>query len=129
MPQKKIMVIDDDSDTRVSLFDLLQSEGYRVVTFENPYEALTRVQEVAPDAIILDVRMPQVNGIELLPSLKTAAPETPVVVLTAFANLDLFIEARQKGACEMVAKPFSTKALLQKLKTIVEQKSVSRGEP
>lgn len=119
MDSKTIVVIDDDSDIRVYLFELLRSEGYRVVTYENPYEALTQIQAVQPSLVILDVRMPQVNGVEFLPSLRTAAPSTPVLLLTAYANLELFMEAREKGACEMMCKPFNAGVLLKNVHKIL----------
>jgi DNA-binding NtrC family response regulator len=119
MDGKTILVIDDESDTRVYLFDLLRSEGYRVVTFENPYDALTQVHRLRPDAVILDVKMPQVNGVDFLPTLRTAAPDTPVLILTAYANLELFMQAREKGASEMMCKPFSGSVLLKTLRRVL----------
>jgi DNA-binding NtrC family response regulator len=124
MEPQTIMVIDDESDARVFLFELLRSEGYKVVTFENPYEALTRVHEAHPDLIILDVRMPQVNGVDFLPSLKTAAPSTPVLILTAYGNLDLFMDARAKGAAEMMGKPVKGATLLKTVRRMIEKASV-----
>lgn len=120
MGQKTVMVVDDESDTRVFLFDLLHTEGFKVVTFENPYQALTEVHRVKPDLIILDVRMPQVNGIDFLPTLKTAAPDTPVLMLTAYANLEVFVGARERGACEMMCKPFGPSVLLKTVHRILD---------
>lgn len=125
MEPPTIMVIDDESDTRVFVFELLRSEGYKVVTFENPYEALTRLHEANPALIILDVRMPQVNGIDFLPSLKTAAPQTPVLIITAYGNLDLFMDARAKGATEMLGKPFKAATLLKTVRKILGKAAVS----
>ncbi len=125
MTQQTIIVIDDEADTRVFLFELLRSEGYKVVTYENPYEALTQIQDVKPALVILDVRMPQVNGVEFLPSLKTAAPQTPVLILTAYANLDMFFEARDKGAVEMMCKPFNAGVLLKSVHKILGDAKVT----
>lgn len=119
MEPKTIMVIDDESDTRVVLFDLLRTEGYRVATFENPYQALTEVHHLKPSLIILDVRMPQVNGVDFLPTLRLAAPDVPVLLLTAYANLELFMDARDKGACEMMCKPFGNAVLLKTIERIL----------
>lgn len=124
MEARTIIVIDDESDTRVYLFELLRSEGYKVVTFENPYEALTRIHEIKPALVVLDVRMPQVNGIDFLPSIKTAVPDTPVLILTAYGNLDLFMEARSKGACEMLGKPFKAATLLKTVAKILGSSTV-----
>jgi FixJ family two-component response regulator len=119
MDPQTIMVIDDDADTRVFLFELLRSDGYKVVTYENPYEALTFVHQVKPAMIILDVRMPQVNGVEFLPTLRTAAPTTPVLILTAYGTLEIFLEARDKGATEMMSKPVRSQPFLRKVREIL----------
>jgi two-component system response regulator AtoC len=116
MDYKMVMVIDDESDTRVSLFDLLRSEGYLVTTFENPHEALTRVHEIHPDAVILDVRMPQVSGVDFLPDLRLAAPDAAILMLTAFATPELREEAMHRGAADVMSKPFRTRALLDALR-------------
>jgi DNA-binding NtrC family response regulator len=127
MDPRTIMIIDDDPDVRVSLFDLLRSEGYGVTTFENPYAALARVHEIRPDLVILDVRMPQVNGIDFLPGLKAAAPGVPVLILTAYANFDLFRQARESGACDMMCKPFSPRILLATLDRIFGSNKTASG--
>jgi DNA-binding NtrC family response regulator len=110
--EKRVMIIDDDSDIRVFLFDLLTQEGYRVVTFENPLEALTRVHTVEPDLIILDLRMPQVSGLDFLPDLRMARPDTPVMMLTAYATPDAYLSAYRRGACELIGKPAEPATLL-----------------
>lgn len=117
MNPKTIMLIDDESDTRVYLFDLLNTEGYRVQTFENPYEALTKVHGLNPDAILLDVRMPQVDGLDFLPMLRLTAPGVPIIILTAFANSEVCRKARELGAFDIVAKPFRVQTLLKTLTT------------
>lgn len=120
MPQKTIVIIDDDPEIRVFLFNLLQSEGYRPVTFENPHEALGSLHRIRPDLIILDYKMPQVSGIDLLPDLRVTAPHTPVLMLTAHGDPDLYMEAFDKGACDMLTKPIRVESLIRNVRRILE---------
>ncbi len=106
MKPKTICVIDDDVEIRQFLTDLLKHEGYDVIAPENPYQALSFVYENRPDLILLDLRMPRIDGMALLPGLRAASSDTPVVVLTAHGNPQVFLQAFEKGACEVISKPF-----------------------
>jgi CheY-like chemotaxis protein len=110
---KTIVVIDDDPDTRVTLFDLLTPEGYRVITFEDPRYALRRLHEARPDLILLDYHMPPTDGLELAAQLSLAAPRVPIVMLTAYGSPELYLEASEHGVADMVLKPFSPAELVR----------------
>jgi DNA-binding NtrC family response regulator len=124
-PKKRILVVDDDSDIRVMLYDLLTSEGYDVVTFEKPMEALARTAEYAPDIILLDLRMPEISGLDLLPMLKQAAPEAGVIIVSAYGNWDFYVQARELGAHEMVTKPFCSKVMLDMIRKVDAQRAAA----
>jgi CheY-like chemotaxis protein len=109
---KRILVVDDDAGIRTFVSEALNSEGYVVVEAANGAEALAAVSTVQPDLILLDVRMPGVNGWEVLDELRSAAgPQTPVVVTTAsYSGQD---QALQSGAQGYLAKPFDLTALYE----------------
>jgi DNA-binding response OmpR family regulator len=119
-----MMVIDEDPEIRVFLFNLFRSEGFQVVTFENPFEALKQVQAVQPDLVVLDFSMPQIDGIDFLELLRMAAPATPVLMLTAHGNPDLYLEAFQKGAVDMIVKPASASALVSAVDKILKRVAI-----
>lgn len=115
---RKIMVIDDDSDIRVMLFDLLRSEGYEVATFEKPLEALAKTPDFGPDIILLDLRMPKMSGMEVLPLIRQAAPKAGIIIISAYGNWDFYVQAREKGANDLVTKPFCSKVILDKIRQV-----------
>lgn len=110
-----IVIIDDEPDSRRYLSDLLSGEGYRVRAFESPYVALTYIYEARPDVILLDLRIPQIDGMTLLPALRAVSSDTAVILLTAYGSRELFEQAGQKGACETLNKPVHPATLLDSI--------------
>jgi len=119
MNPRTIAVIDDDPDTRKFVAETLEQAGYRVHVFENPYVGLSFTYETRPDLIILDYRMPRVDGLALLPSLRAVSEDTPVILLTGHADPELFMDAFEKGACEMMSKPVTPQDLLRNVERIL----------
>jgi len=109
-PQTAIWIIDDDQSMRWVLEKTLSSNGYRVTAFESGSEALSNFKrtlpQARPDLIITDVRMPGINGFELLKQVKNISPQTPIIVMTAYTDLDTTVQAFQEGAFEYLPKPF-----------------------
>ena len=103
-PQLSIWIIDDDQSMRWVLEKTLSNNGYQVTAFESGSVALAsfkRAQpEVRPRLIITDVRMPGINGFELLKQIKNISPLTPIIVMTAYTDLDTTVQAFQEGAFE-----------------------------
>lgn len=113
-----VMVIDDESDTRIYLIDLLQSAGYEVAACGSTFEAQEELARVRPDVIVLDLRLPGMTGQEFLPILRSLAPEIPVLVLTAYGDWETYQECRDKGAADLMYKPFGAGVLLRRLEEI-----------
>src|SRR4030043_687191 len=93
-----ILVIDDEPNLRRSLGLILQRAGYNITTAANASEALHLLQSGAYDLTFLDIKLPDQNGIVLLPQIKELYPDMPVLILTAHATLDTAIEAVRAGA-------------------------------
>ena len=109
-PQTTIWIIDDDQSMRWVLEKTLSNNGYQVTAFESASEALANFKrtlpQARPDLIITDVRMPGINGFELLKQVKNISPQTPIIVMTAYTDLDTTVQAFQEGAFEYLPKPF-----------------------
>jgi DNA-binding NtrC family response regulator len=109
-PQTEIWIIDDDQSIRWVLEKTLSNNGYQVTAFESASVALSSFKRTQPEArprlIITDVRMPGINGFELLKQVKHISPQTPIIVMTAYADLDTTVQAFHEGAFEYLAKPF-----------------------
>lgn len=106
-PAHRIFVIDDDRVTLKTLRRILEKCGYRVAAFSNPLQALRRMEEEACDLIISDVRMPHLDGIELLRRAGTIVPGIEVILITGYASLDGAVEATKSGAFHYLSKPFT----------------------
>jgi signal transduction histidine kinase len=104
--QPAILLIEDEARLRNYLQLLLQGEGYRVTTAENGREGIRQIREASFDLVITDLVMPEVGGLEVLEYLRAYAPETVVVVMTAYVSAESVIEALRKGAYDYLSKPF-----------------------
>ncbi len=115
--QLKILVIDDDPSIRNMLAIVLKKSGYQVTCTESGKTSLEKLKKESFDLIISDIKMPDINGIELLKKIKTISPEVPVIMITAFASANDAVEAMKLGAEDYVTKPFS----LDELKIIIDR--------
>ena len=104
--QNHVWIIDDDDSIRWVLQKALEGAGFIVTSFDNANTIIQRLQQESPDAIITDVRMPGIDGLELLSHLSTDYPELPVIIMTAHTDLDSAVSAYQGGAFEYLPKPF-----------------------
>ena len=106
MNNKHICVLDDDKSIRWVLDKALRKENYNVSCFENVESFLEDFQKISPDIIISDVRMPGINGIDMLQKIKREYPSIPIIIMTAFSDLETTVSSLQKGAYEYITKPF-----------------------
>ena len=108
--QIPVWIIDDDQSMRWVLDKTLSNNGYQVSAFESGSVALANFKRTAPEErpslIITDVRMPGINGFELLKQIKNISPQTPIIVMTAYTDLDTTLQAFHEGAFEYLPKPF-----------------------
>lgn len=103
----KILVIDDEERIRDACKMVLEEEGYQVALADNGSLGLKMIGEAHYDVILLDLMMPVLSGLDLLPSLKELHPDTAVIVITGYATVEHSIEAMKKGAFDFIPKPFS----------------------
>ncbi len=107
-----ILVVDDEPNYLIILSELLRDEGFEVFTAPNGEEGLAIVQEVDLDLVITDMQMPGMNGLELLDKIKEQNTHLPVIMITAFAEVEKAVAAMQAGAYNYLSKPFSNDELL-----------------
>jgi two-component system NtrC family response regulator len=105
--QKTVLVVDDDDSLRRVVEYNLAEEGYGVVTASDGAAGLRAFQDGSVDLVLTDVRMPDMDGLELLTRLKTMQPDLPVIVLTAHGTIDSAVEAMKLGAFDYLTKPFN----------------------
>ena len=102
----RLLVVDDEDRMRRLLQMELEEEGYAVETAGSAEEALAQLDAASPDLVLTDLRMPGANGLEFLRAVKSAAPETQVIVMTAYGTVETAVEAMKAGAFDYVQKPF-----------------------
>ncbi|WP_306461628.1 response regulator [Alkalicoccobacillus porphyridii] len=103
---KKLLVVDDQYGIRVLLNEILQKDGYIVFQAANGVQAIKTVEEENPDLILLDMKIPGMDGLEILRRIKSTHPNIKVVMMTAYGELNLINEAIRLGAATYFSKPF-----------------------
>lgn len=112
-----ILIVDDDAQLRQSFERLLSQEGYEVRTAPTGESGIEAVKQKLPDLVIMDIRMPGMNGLEAFKAMRAIEPKLPVIIMTAFGTTDTAIEATKLGAFDYVLKPFDIPDIL----TVIEQ--------
>jgi two-component system nitrogen regulation response regulator GlnG len=118
---KPIWVVDDDQSIRFVLEKALQREQFAVRTFSNPRDVIKALDDDAPQVLVSDIRMPGGSGIDLLTAVKARHPGLPVIIMTAFSDLDSAVSAFQGGAFEYLPKPFDVMAAVDLIRRAVEE--------
>jgi two-component system NtrC family response regulator len=106
-----ILIVDDEKNYLLVLEALLGPEGYEILTCDNAKESLRLIRESDLDLVITDMKMPGMNGIELLEKCKKAKPHLPVIMMTAYGTIELAVEAMKKQAHDYITKPFQNEEL------------------
>jgi len=115
----RILVVDDDAEMRALLLELLRHEGWDPDQAANGAEALIRLRSESFAVIILDKNMPGLSGLDLLPGLRKICPATPVILITAFGDVETYVDAVEKGAFAYLFKPFRMEELVQALRRAI----------
>jgi DNA-binding NtrC family response regulator len=119
--KSSILVVDDEDALRTVLTNELVNEGYEVRNAADGDEAITELQKAEYDLVLLDIKMPRVNGFEVLRFIKDHLPRTRVVMLTGFADLKNAIESKKLGADDFVSKPYDLVDLLTTIERVLTE--------
>jgi len=107
MTPKKILIVDDESTIRMSLARILEKEGYAVAQAENGKKAIELLKKEPFHLILTDLKMPEVDGFEVLKQAKSISPDSVVIVLTAYVSVESAISAMKAGAYDYLSKPIN----------------------
>ncbi len=118
-PDRVVFVVDDDPAVRNSLSWLIETVGLPVQTFASAAEFLAGYDGQTPGCVVLDVRMPGMNGLELLATLRSSGSSVPVIVVTAYGNIPMAVRAIKGGATEFLEKPVNDQVLLDHIQHAV----------
>lgn len=112
MAKAKILVVDDEAYTRVFFYELLKEKGYKVSIVEDGRKAIATTKKESFDLVFLDVRMPDIDGVETCKAIKKTSPKTIVIMMSGYPVEDEVREALKLGASDYVAKPFDADEIM-----------------
>ncbi|MHB8621026.1 MAG: response regulator [Chloroflexota bacterium] len=115
----KILVVDDAAFMRMRCSKLLKENGYDVVEAENGLDAIAKYKETKPDAVLLDITMPEMDGLTALKEIRKVDPEAKVAMVTAMGQQSMIMDAIKSGAKDFVVKPFQPDRVLAAVKKLV----------
>jgi two-component system response regulator AtoC len=124
--QKTLLVADDDASIRSLLKQLLSEEGFAVLEASTGIEVVEKVKESSPDLVIMDVRMPELDGIEALSRVKATNPKTAVLIMTAFGSSNAAIRAMELGAFDYITKPFELDKISHSVKRVLDYQDLTQ---
>src|SRR5437867_5313032 len=119
--KSRILVVDDEEALRTVLSSELNSGGYDVTTASDGDETIASVQNKKFDLVLLDIKMPKVDGFEVLKFIKKTSPTVKVIMLTGFADLKNAIESKKHGAEDFVSKPYDLVDLLTTIERVLSE--------
>ena len=128
LPNKKVYIVDDDAGMRNSLTMLLKTENFHIEAFESP-EAFMRIMKPGMDGcLILDVRMPNISGLELQEHMINEGISIPIIFITAHGDVTSAVKAMKSGSFDFIEKPYSTKVLLERVYKAIQKDCENRAE-
>jgi len=120
----KIVVIDDEPLMSITIQDVLMAEGYKVINAETGRDGLTLFRENQADIVITDLKLPDMDGIEILRNVKAFSPQTHVILITAYGSIDSAVTTMKEGASDYLTKPFAMDELLLIIKRILRMRQL-----
>ncbi|MBU1743919.1 MAG: sigma-54 dependent transcriptional regulator [Proteobacteria bacterium] len=121
--KRNILVVDDEAAIREGVRRILAAEGYQAETSAGGRTALEKIQEQDFDVVITDLKMPGMDGIEVLKAIKILQPEVPVIIITGYSNVSSAVDAMKNGAFDYIAKPFSPELIIDKIQKAIDHKT------
>lgn len=122
----KILIVDDEKDICKALELLLKREGYSTTSVYSGEDAIEKLKTENFDIVITDLKMARVDGMAVLDKAKEINPDTPVIMMTAFASIESAVEAMKKGAYDYIVKPFHNEEIRLTIRKVLEQKKILR---
>ena len=124
-----ILLVDDEERFRTNLSKMLAAQGFEVTAVDSGPRALEELAQLPYDVVLLDMRMPAMNGLETLAAIKQSRPDTEVIILTGHASVDAAREIIRLDGCEYLLKPCPLEEIIAKIELAFERKLARRERP
>jgi DNA-binding NarL/FixJ family response regulator len=122
----RILIVDDDRDMQLILSETLKLEGYEAIVADDGREALEKITAHVPELILLDVRLPGMNGLEVLEKIKTTNKDSIVIMLTGFGDIKDAVKAIKLGAYDYITKPFKDEEMVENISEALQGYHLSK---
>ncbi len=123
----KILVVDDEEGARELFFSILSDEGYDITLANNGEEALVRFKNDAYDLVVTDIKMPVMDGLQLLQEIRKTGSKTDVIMVTAYGEVESYLKAMSLGAAEYINKPIRIKELKRIVHKVLTERKARLG--
>ncbi|MGD2045744.1 MAG: response regulator, partial [Gemmatimonadota bacterium] len=123
----RLLVVDDEKGIRDALVQLFEYEGHEVASAEDGHEGIEKASELHPDVIFLDVKMPGLDGLDVLAKIREDDPSALIVMISGHGTIDTAVEATRKGAYDFLEKPLDSDRLLVTLTRALELKGLTES--
>jgi len=123
-----VLVIDDEKNIRTTLQQVLESAGYEVATAVNGEDGLSKLSKSRFDMVLLDMKLPGMDGIDVLRRMRESSYETPVAIITAYGTIENAVEAMKLGAVDYLRKPFSGSEIKELVERILARREAGEGD-
>lgn len=124
MTDNHILIADDEPLTRQSLYEILKIEGYKVTTARDGLEALGLIEKLLPKIVISDMKMPGIDGLQLVKEIKARGLEIPVILITGYGSIETAVEAMREGAFDYITKPIVDNEIKVVIQKIIKQQEL-----
>ena len=120
----KVLVVDDEEVIRKGICRVMEGRGYQAESSESGFGAIEKLQKAPFNIVITDLKMPGMDGIEVLKAIKILQPDVPVIIITGYSTVDTAVDAMKNGAFDYIAKPFTPKQIIEMVEKALEQRTV-----
>ncbi|MBN2332588.1 MAG: sigma-54-dependent Fis family transcriptional regulator [Deltaproteobacteria bacterium] len=127
----RVLIVDDEAVIRRGLCRVMEGRGYQAEASESGFGAIEKLQKTPFNIVITDLKMPGMDGIEVLKAIKILQPDVPVIIITGYSTVDTAVDAMKNGAFDYISKPFTPEQMIEMVEKALEQRTVQlqRGHP
>ena len=123
---EKILIVDDDKDMRDILSDIIKLEGYEAITADDGRKALKKIRMHSPDLVLLDIRLPEMDGMKVLEEIKKIDKDLIAIMLTAYGGVKDAVHSMKLGAFDYITKPFDNEEIVLNIKRAFQTRYLGR---
>jgi len=122
----KILIVDDDKDFQFTVYNILKDEGYEVIVTNNGTGAFNEIKKTSPDLVLLDIKLPDMNGMKILERIKKTDKDLIVIMITGYGHINETVKAMKLGAFDYITKPFDNRELIIRIKKALQAQYLNK---